>query len=131
VNNEPFPVRGIGAAAARPHEADRPLLTALQCRLFAANSALLAYAPQGKDSALDNQNGAMRAADDEAPLGLECLNRACACELGAHSRLAPGRRHSPQLFTLARTVPRGGPFRASVALATGIMQVSNDGRKRS
>jgi hypothetical protein len=44
---------------------------------------------QGKDSTLvfDYQNGAMRAADDEPAFAREFLDRACALEFGAQSRL--------------------------------------------
>ena len=50
---------------------------------------------QGIDPILifDDENGAMRSADDEPPLALELLDRAYAYEFGAHGHAPPaGRR---------------------------------------
>ena len=48
---------------------------------------------------LDDENGAMRSADDEPPLALELLDRAYAYEFGAHGHAPPaGRRECRMAF---------------------------------
>jgi len=56
---------------------------------------------QGIDPILifDDENGAMRSADDEPPLALELLDRAYAYEFGAHGHAPPaGRRECRMAF---------------------------------